>query len=65
VSVTERETMGLTDYTISDKRYWMAGREYERKRIVKILMDYAPHLTTSGLMEQINGEEEKDDEQTS
>jgi hypothetical protein len=29
----------------------------ERERIIKILMDYAPHLTTSGLMELIKGEQ--------
>lgn len=28
--------MGLTDYTISDKKYWQAGRDYERQRIIKI-----------------------------
>jgi hypothetical protein len=29
--------MGLTDYTISDKKYWQAGRDYENERIVKLL----------------------------
>jgi hypothetical protein len=29
--------MGLTDYTISDKKYWQAGRDYERKQILKYL----------------------------
>ena len=33
------------------------GVERERERIIKILMDYAPHLTTSGLMELIKGEQ--------
>lgn len=33
------------------------AKEDERKRIVKILMDYAPHLTTSGLMALIKGEQ--------
>ena len=33
------------------------GVERERERIIKILMDYAPHLTTSGLMALIRGEE--------
>ena len=33
------------------------GVERERERIIKILMDYGPHLTTSGLMELIRGEE--------
>ena len=26
--------MGLTDYTFSDKKYWQAGREYERKLLL-------------------------------
>lgn len=30
----------------------------ERKRIIKILQDTAPHLTTSGLMREINGDHE-------
>lgn len=29
--------MGLTDYTISDKKYFQAGVEYERERIIKLL----------------------------
>ncbi len=29
--------MGLTDYTISDKKYWQAGRDYERERIIKLI----------------------------
>ncbi len=29
--------MGLTDYTISDKKYFQAGVEYERERILKLL----------------------------
>jgi hypothetical protein len=29
--------MGLTDYTINDKKYWNSGREYEVERIKKIL----------------------------
>jgi len=29
--------MGLTDYTISDKKYWQAGRDYENKRIIQLL----------------------------
>jgi hypothetical protein len=36
---------------------WSQGAEFERERIIKILMDYAPHLTTSGLMELIRGEQ--------
>ena len=33
------------------------GAQREQERIIKILMDYAPHLTTSGLMALIKGEE--------
>lgn len=33
--------MGLTDYTISDKRYWQAGVDYERKRIIALLKPLA------------------------
>jgi hypothetical protein len=33
--------MGLTDYTISDKKYWQAGRDYERQRIIKLLEEDA------------------------
>jgi hypothetical protein len=29
--------MGLTDYTVSDKKYWQAGRKYEVERIRKLL----------------------------
>lgn len=30
--------MGLTDYTISDKKYFESGREYERKQLLTELM---------------------------
>lgn len=30
--------MGLTDYTISDKKYFESGRNYERKRLLADLM---------------------------
>jgi hypothetical protein len=29
--------MGLLDYSISDKKYFNSGREYERERIKKLL----------------------------
>lgn len=29
--------MGLTDYTISDKKYFESGRKYERERIIQLL----------------------------
>lgn len=29
--------MGLTDYSILDKRYFESGREYEQERILKLL----------------------------
>ncbi len=31
--------MGLTDYTISDKKYFQAGVEYERERIIKNIQE--------------------------
>lgn len=31
--------MGLTDYTIGDKKLWQAGRDFERERIVKLIQD--------------------------
>lgn len=31
--------MGLTDYTVGDKKLWQAGRDYERERIIKLLED--------------------------
>ena len=34
-----------------------SGEIRERERIIKILIDYAPHLTTEGLMQQIKGEQ--------
>lgn len=30
--------MGLTDYTVSDKKYFESGRNYERKRLLEDLM---------------------------
>jgi len=35
---------------------WTQGADFERKRIVDILKNYAPHLTTSGLMQLIEGD---------
>lgn len=29
--------MGLTDYTISDKKYYIAGREHEREAILNYI----------------------------
>jgi hypothetical protein len=29
--------MGLLDYSVSDKKYFNSGREYERERILKLL----------------------------
>lgn len=31
--------MGLTDYTIGEKKLWQAGRDFERERIVKLIQD--------------------------
>lgn len=36
--------MGLTDYTVSDKKYFESGRKYERERIIKLLEDYIPNF---------------------
>jgi hypothetical protein len=36
--------MGLTDYTISDKKYWQAGRDYERDRIIKRIQERVGEL---------------------
>jgi hypothetical protein len=38
-------------------RAYEQGVQREQERIIKILMDYAPHLTTIGLMELIKGEQ--------
>jgi hypothetical protein len=35
--------MGLTNYTVSDKKYFNSGREYERERIIKLLEVHAEH----------------------
>jgi len=29
--------MGISDYTMGDKRYFNSGREYEQERILKLL----------------------------
>jgi hypothetical protein len=31
--------MGLTDYSIMDKRYFESGREYENEKIVNLLKE--------------------------
>lgn len=36
--------MGLTDYTISDKKYFESGRNYERERITKLLEELVTKL---------------------
>lgn len=38
--------MGLTDYTISDKKYWQAGREYEREQILAELTKLTDRFNT-------------------
>lgn len=45
--------MGLTDYTISDKKYWQAGREYEHRRIIALVekrLNYIRDLPDSELI---------------
>jgi hypothetical protein len=32
--------MGLTDYTISDKKYYEAGKAFERERIIELLEEF-------------------------
>lgn len=36
--------MGLTDYTIGDKRIWNAGRDYEREQIRARIMERVTDL---------------------
>jgi hypothetical protein len=31
--------MGLSDYTVGDKKLWQAGRDFERERIIKLIQD--------------------------
>lgn len=38
--------MGLTDYTISDKKYFESGRDYERKRLLEDLMALTDRLNS-------------------
>jgi hypothetical protein len=33
----------IKDYSISDKKYFNSGREYERERIIKLLEPHAEH----------------------
>ena len=35
--------MGLTDYTVNDKKYYLAGKAFERERIIKLLEPLAEH----------------------
>lgn len=49
--------MGLTDYTISDKKYFESGRNYERERIIKIIENFGSEDFTAELIELIKGEQ--------
>ena len=40
--------MGLTDYTIGDKRIWNAGRDYEREQIRARIMERVTDLKSCG-----------------
>jgi hypothetical protein len=48
--------MGLTDYTISDKKYFNSGREYERERILKVLEEHLGNMDWDDLVKLIKGE---------
>jgi hypothetical protein len=41
--------MGLTDYTISDKKYFQAGVEYERERILNLRKEIINCVVDYGL----------------
>ena len=45
--------MGLLDYTISDKKYFNSGREYERERIIKLLEEHLGNMDWDDLLELI------------
>jgi hypothetical protein len=36
--------VGLTDYTFNDKKYWEAGRKYERERLLADLTNLTDRL---------------------
>jgi hypothetical protein len=42
--------MGLTDYTISDKKYFQAGVEYERERILALKKEIINCVIDYGLV---------------
>jgi hypothetical protein len=42
--------MGLSDYTISDKKYFQAGVEYERERILALKKEIINCVIDYGLM---------------
>lgn len=58
-TLNERKFCKVCDYYYSEMFTCPIcfGADRERERIIKILMDYAPHLTTEGLMQQIKGEQ--------
>ena len=47
--------MGLLDYTISDKKYFNSGREYERERIIKLLEEHLGNMDWDDLVLLIKG----------
>ena len=49
--------MGLFDYSISDKKYFNSGREYERERIIKLLEEHLGNLDWEDLIVLIKGEQ--------
>ena len=46
--------MGLTDYTISDKKYFNSGREHEQERILKLLDTSRMCICTDNCRTDIN-----------
>jgi hypothetical protein len=46
--------MGLLDYSVSDKKYFNSGREYERERILKLLDTSRPCTCADDCRTDIN-----------
>jgi len=46
--------MGISDYTMGDKRFFESGREHERERILKLLDTSRPCTCTDDCRTDIN-----------
>jgi hypothetical protein len=46
--------MGLLDYSVSDKKYFNSGREYEKERILRLLDTSRPCTCTDDCRTDIN-----------